>query len=65
MNRPRPSSARLALLVAVSLGAAALSLPGCQPQSEGRPAGSIEVKNAQAPDAATEAAKARTSPRKR
>jgi hypothetical protein len=53
------------MIVALGLGAAAMALPGCEPPSEGRPAGSIEVKNARSSAADIEAAKAKSSPRRR
>jgi hypothetical protein len=59
MNRPRRLSAAVCMTVALGLGAAALAIPGCQPPSEGRPAGSIEVKNARSSAADIEAAKAK------
>jgi hypothetical protein len=67
MNRPRLFSAGLCTIVALGLGAAAMALPGCEPPSEGRPAGSIEVKNARSSAADIDAAKAKakTSPRRR
>jgi hypothetical protein len=65
MNRPRLFSAGLCTIVVLGLGAAAMALPGCEPPSEGRPAGSIEVKNARSSAAEIDAAKAKTSPRRR
>jgi hypothetical protein len=65
MNRPRLLSAGVCMIVALGLGAAAMALPGCEPPSEGRPAGSIEVKNARSSAADIEAAKAKSSPRRR
>jgi hypothetical protein len=65
MNRPRLISAGFWMIVALGLGAAASSLPGCDPASEGRPAGSIEVKNARSTAADIEAAKAKASPKRR
>jgi hypothetical protein len=65
MNRPRLLSAGICMIVALGLGAAAMALPGCEPPSEGRPAGSIEVKNARSSAADIEAAKAKSSPRRR
>ena len=59
MNGPRPTPARLGLVVALGLGAALLAAPGCQPQSEGRPAGSIEVKTGRSATAEIEKAKAK------
>jgi hypothetical protein len=59
MNRPRRLSAAVCMIVALGLGAAALAIPGCQPPSEGRPAGAIEVKNARSSAADIEAAKAK------
>ncbi len=38
-------------------------LPGCEPASEGRPAGSIEVKNGRSSPADIEAAKAKAKAR--
>ena len=67
MNRPRRLSAAVCMIVALGLGAAALAIPGCQPPSEGRPAGSIEVKNARssAADIESAKAKAKSSPGRR
>ena len=65
MNRPRLLSAGVCMIVALGLGAATMALPGCEPPSEGRPAGSIEVKNARSSAADIEAAKAKSSPRRR
>ena len=59
MNRRRLLSAGVRMTVALGLGAAAMALPGCSPPSEGRPAGSIEVKNARTSSADIEAAKAK------
>jgi hypothetical protein len=59
MNRPRFFSAGACMIVALGLWAAAMALPGCEPPSEGRPAGSIEVKNARSSAADIEAAKAK------
>ena len=55
------------MIVALGLGAAAMALPGCAPPSEGRPAGSIEVKNARSSAADIDAAKAKakSTPRRR
>jgi hypothetical protein len=61
MNRPRLLSAGFCMIVALSLGAAAMALPGCEPPSEGRPAGSIEVKNARKSPADIEAAKGKAN----
>jgi hypothetical protein len=65
MNRSRLFSAGVCMIVALGLGAAALAIPGCQPPSEGRPAGSIEVKNARSSATDIEAAKAKSSPGRR
>ena len=65
MSRPRPVSAGIRLIVAIGLGAATVSLPGCFFQDEGRPAGSIEVKNAGMSPADVKALKAKTTDRKR
>ncbi len=65
MNRPRLHFAAVCMIVALGLGAAAMALVGCEPASEGRPAGSIEVKNARSSAADIEAAKAKSSPRRR
>jgi hypothetical protein len=67
MNRRRLLSAGVCMTVALGLGAGALVLPGCQPPSEGRPAGSIEVKNGRSSPDDIEAAKAKakSAPRKR
>jgi hypothetical protein len=59
MNCPRHLSAGVCMIVALGLGAAAMALPGCQPPSEGRPAGSIEVKNSRSSAADIDAAKAK------
>jgi hypothetical protein len=64
MNRPRLFSAAVCIIFAVGLGAIAMALPGCGPPSEGRPAGSIEVKNTRSSAADIEAAKAKASPRR-
>lgn len=64
MNRARLFSAGVSLIVALGLGAAMTALPGCAPASEGRPAGSIEVKNARSSITDPSALKAK-SPRKR
>jgi hypothetical protein len=67
MNRRRLLSAGVCMTVALGLGAGAMALPGCEPPSEGRPAGSIEVKNARSSPADVDAAKAKakSSPRRR
>ena len=52
------------MIVALGLGSAAMALPGCDHPSEGRPAGSIEVKNARSSAVDIEAAKAKSSPRR-
>ena len=64
MIRPCPPVARFSLVVGACLVAAAMTLPGCWSQSEGRPAGTIEVKNSRtsSPTAAIEAAKAKAKP---
>jgi hypothetical protein len=65
MNVRRLAS-RLGIAFAVLL--APLSVPvGCSPPSEGRPAGSIEVKNARSSAADLDAtkAKAKSSPKRR
>jgi hypothetical protein len=59
MNCPRHLSAGVCMIVAIGLGAAAMALPGCEPASEGRPAGSIEVKNSRSSAADIDAAKAK------
>ena len=59
MNRPHLISTGICTIAALALGAAALALPGCEPPSEGRPAGSIEVKNARSSAADIDAAKAK------
>jgi hypothetical protein len=64
MNCSRLLSAGVCMIVALGVGAAAMALPGCAPESEGRPAGSIEVKNARKSAADIEAAKAQSSPRR-
>ncbi len=65
MRRPRLLSAGICMIVAFWLGAAAIALPGCGPASEGRPAGSIEVKNARSSAADIEAVKAKAKSAKR
>jgi len=67
MDPRRLVSTALCITVALGLGAAAMTLPGCSPTSEGRPAGSIEVKNARSSPADVEAAKAKakSAPRRR
>jgi hypothetical protein len=67
MNRPRLISAGVCMIVTLGLGSATMVLPGCEPPSEGRPAGSIEVKNARssAADIEAEKAKAKSSPGRR
>ncbi len=64
MNRPRLLSAAVCMTVALGLGAAAMAIPGCEPSSEGRPAGSIEVKSPRSSAADIKAAKAKSSPRR-
>ena len=65
MNRSRLISASVCMMVALGIGSTTMVLPGCEPPSEGRPAGSIEVKNARKSAADIEAAKAKvkSSPR--
>ncbi len=65
MNRPRLLPAGVCMIVALGLGAAVVAPLGCAPPSEGRPAGSIEVKNARSSAADIQAAKAKSSPRRR
>ena len=67
MNRRHFLSAGACMTVAFVLGATAMALPGCGPASEGRPAGSIEVKNGRSSPADIEAAKAKakSSPQRR
>ena len=67
MNRRRLVSAIVCMTVASGLGAAVMTLPGCGPTSEGRPAGSIEVKNARSSqaDVDTLKAKSKSSPQRR
>jgi hypothetical protein len=67
MNRRRLLSAGVCMTVALGLGAAAMALPGCDPPSEGRPAGSIEVKKGRSSPADIDEAKAKakSSPRRR
>ena len=65
MNRPRLLSAGICLMITLGVGAATMALPGCGSPSEGRPAGSIEVKNARSSAADIEAAKAKSSPKRR
>ncbi len=67
MNRRRILSAGVCTAFALGLGAGAMAIPGCAPQSEGWPAGSIEVKNARSTPADVEAAKAKagSAPRRR
>jgi hypothetical protein len=67
MDPRRLVSAGLCITVALGLGAAATALSGCSPPSEGRPAGSIEVKNARTSSADVDAAKAKakSGPRRR
>jgi hypothetical protein len=67
MNRRRFLSVPAGQLGVLGLAALAASLPGCEPPSEGRPAGSIEVKNARssADDLEAARAKAKSSPKRR
>lgn len=70
MNGSRLLSTGVCMTIALGLGTAALAIPGCGPTSEGRPAGSIEVKNARSTPADVEAARAKAragarSPRSR
>ena len=64
MNRRRLLSTSCCMIIALALGAAAMALPGCEPPSEGRPAGSIEVKNTRKSAADVEAAKAKAAPKR-
>jgi hypothetical protein len=65
MNRPRLFSATVCMNVVLGLGVAAVALPGCDSPSEGRPAGSIEVKSTRSSAADIDAAKAKASPKRR
>jgi hypothetical protein len=67
MNRRSFLSVSAGRLGVLGLAALAASLPGCEPASEGRPAGSIEVKNARSSQADLDAAKAKakSSPKRR
>jgi hypothetical protein len=64
MSRRLLFSTCVCMIAALGLGAAAMALPGCEPPSEGRPAGSIEVKNARSSAADIEAAKTKASSRR-
>lgn len=58
MTRPRPCPPGVRRIAVLALGAALIALPGCFSQSEGRPAGSIEVKGARSSSAAEAKAQA-------
>ena len=61
MNHPRLVSAGICMIAALGLGAALTAIPGCAPASEGRPAGSIEVKNGRSSATDTDAIKAKSA----